>query len=1023
MKKIFNLLFSTRLTAVLIVVFSIGMGAATFIENDFGTPAARKLVFDATWFEAVIVLLAVNFIGNIGKYRMWRKESWPTLLFHLSLIVIIIGASISRLIAYEGIMHIREGKESNVIVSDKTYLQMELDNGNYYETEMLLTPITRNDFSLGLETDKGELEVNYIQFIPHAKEVYVPMENGSPIVHLVTTNGMSGRTNIYLRKGEVRDVFGTSFSVDRPGEGDIQILSGENNSLFILPNKDLSLMRMADQSRDTAAADSLNTFEQRALYMGENMSFVFQEFIPNGGQQLISSDAEEDKNNNDALVVEVKLGDERQEVVLFGKKGSTNMPQTVTLNGMNIYLRYGSKLIETPFSIQLNNFELERYPGSNSPASYASEVVVKDQENNKNFPFRIYMNHVLDYRGYRFFQASYDNDEMGTVLSVNHDFLGTMVTYLGYALMTLGMILSLFWNGSRFNRIVGILKSKSVLTLAFVCSGIFASQAANIDSLLATQKISVEHAEAFSRLLVQDEGGRVKPMSTVASEVLRKLQGKNTFFDFSADQVLLGLHADPAVWSHLPIIKIAKGSHTIEHVIGLSGKNARYMDFFDQNGDFILKDLSNEVSKKRKSDLSEEDQLILDISQRVTLLYEIFNGVYMRAFPLPDDPNNTWYSYTDYEAGFTNEDSVFVYHFMPYYFNEVRKSMETGDWSTPDETLGYIVKFQKHYGSNIFPDELKITMEIAYNKLEIFNKLYQYYGLAGFLMLIFLISYLLNERKWIKKIIPVFIGLIVLMFAMHTLGLAARWYISGHAPWSNAYESMVYVAWSAVLFGIIFTKRSKITLAATAIMASTFLMVAHWNWMNPEIGNLVPVLNSYWLMIHVAIIVASYGPFTINFLLGIIGLVLSIFKTTRTEKKIEEQVQRLTMINELIMTIGVFLLAIGTFLGGVWANESWGRYWSWDPKETWALISVMVYSFVLHMRLIPGLRGKIAFNIASVFSYASIMMTYFGVNFYLAGMHSYAKGDPVPVPSFIYYTLIILVTLSIVAYFRNRKFE
>jgi cytochrome c-type biogenesis protein CcsB len=199
------------------------------------------------------------------------------------------------------------------------------------------------------------------------------------------------------------------------------------------------------------------------------------------------------------------------------------------------------------------------------------------------------------------------------------------------------------------------------------------------------------------------------------------------------------------------------------------------------------------------------------------------------------------------------------------------------------------------------------------------------------------------------------------------------------------------------------------------------LMIAHWNWMDPEIANLVPVLNSYWLMIHVAIIVASYGPFALSMILGVLGLFLMVATTSKNKQKLNATLKELTTVNEMSITVGLVMLTIGNFLGGMWANESWGRYWGWDPKETWALISIMVYAFVLHMRLVPGLRSRFAFNLMSVYAFASIMMTYFGVNFYLSGLHSYASGDQIVTPSFVYYSIASVAVLGIFAYLKNIK--
>ena len=246
--------------------------------------------------------------------------------------------------------------------------------------------------------------------------------------------------------------------------------------------------------------------------------------------------------------------------------------------------------------------------------------------------------------------------------------------------------------------------------------------------------------------------------------------------------------------------------------------------------------------------------------------------------------------------------------------------------------------------------------------------------------------------------------------------------ISEKIPWSNGYESMIYTAWATLLSGIIFSKKSNFTLSATAIVGSLILMFASMNWMDPTITNLVPVLNSYWLMIHVAIIVASYGFLFLGAILGLMCLWIIVFTNNENKKKLKSIINSLTNINERGITVGVFMLTIGTFLGGVWANESWGRYWGWDPKETWALVSILVYAFVLHMRLIPAISSKYSFNLASLVAIWSILMTYFGVNYYLSGLHSYAAGDPMPIPNFVYYFLFITIVTAILSRIKFKKY-
>ena len=290
-------------------------------------------------------------------------------------------------------------------------------------------------------------------------------------------------------------------------------------------------------------------------------------------------------------------------------------------------------------------------------------------------------------------------------------------------------------------------------------------------------------------------------------------------------------------------------------------------------------------------------------------------------------------------------------------------------------------------------------------------------------LLILLFVNILSKRSGINRYIQIATVFLILGFIMHTVGLGIRWYVSGHAPMSNGYESMIFIAWAAMLAGLLFVKKSSFAIVAASILSALTLAVAHMSWMNPEITNLVPVLKSYWLTIHVSVIISSYGFLGIGMVLGFLNLILYVMKTKKNHIKLQNQIKVLSDINEMSLILGVYLITIGTFLGAVWANESWGRYWGWDPKETWALITALVYIFITHMRLIPGLKGYFAFNLASVVGFFSVLMTYFGVNYYLAGLHSYAQGDAVPVPKFVYYTLITLTLVILFSWFNEKKYR
>ena len=320
------------------------------------------------------------------------------------------------------------------------------------------------------------------------------------------------------------------------------------------------------------------------------------------------------------------------------------------------------------------------------------------------------------------------------------------------------------------------------------------------------------------------------------------------------------------------------------------------------------------------------------------------------------------------------------------------------------------------------PLRIKIDAEVFYNKHDIFTKLYWMYWLASIFLFIFVISRIFKDNKFLKSAVGVGVVSVIILFLLHTGGLIWRWYISGHAPWSDAYESVLYVGWATMFFGLAFGRKSTLTIASTAFVAGFILWGASMNWMDPAIANLQPVLDSYWLMIHVAVIVASYGPFTLGMILGLVSLLLILLTNKKNQVKMDLNIKELTIITEMALTVGLVMLTIGNFLGGQWANESWGRYWGWDPKETWALISIMVYAFVIHMRLVPGLRGRWFFNLMAVLAYGSILMTYFGVNFWLSGLHSYASGDNVLNMNKAIIIFISVIVFALLAYPKYKKF-
>ncbi len=1016
--RLFNFLSSMKFATILLFAFAFSIGYATFIENDFGTRAAKALIFNAWWLEAIMILLCLSLILNMFKNNMFCWNKITMLTYHLAFIVILIGAGTTRYFGTEGMMHIREGRMENKFVSDDLYLQIRVDDKKFqyeYDKRLFLSPISNNDFSVPIDFFENTIQIKYVDFIVNIKDSLIEnLENGRSIIHLVVP-GESGMQSVFLKEGEQKIIGQNNFTLNNPKEEAINLFY--NDSLILVTNKDIESMSMLDRSTATLTKNQRNILTKRKLYSAKNLQFVVKEIHPKAEIITASKHLKMENGKEDALVVNLFCNGESKQVELIGGSGYVSPKNKFELNGLNFTLSYGARYLQTPFFIKLKDFQLERYAGSMSPSSFASEVSVIDGQTEKDY--RIFMNNVLNYKGYRLFQSSYDKDEKGTILSVNHDWWGTLLTYIGYGLLFLGILLTFFSYNTRFRMLsmkLKLMKQKTFLLLfAFTFS--FSSGSAmeldvNVDSLLQANLIDITHAKRAELILVQDNGGRVKPLSTLASEYIRKISRKQELYGQSSTQILIGMMSNPVAWGNISIIKVSNPE--LKAVLGTQKKRITFIQLFEKDGTYKLNKLVENAYSKQPKNQDKFDKDVIAVDERVNLCYLIFSGGFLRLFPLANDSNNVWHPYSKNEL-FSSNDSLFVTNIMSMYFNAIKSAKTDKDWTTATEILNYIQKFQEKYGAEVIPTSYKIKLETQYNHLQLFSKLFMVYLMLGFLLLVFVITQIFKERKWLNALVKILKILIYSSFALHTVGLIVRWIISGHAPWSNGYESMIYIAWATLFSGVLFSRKSALTLVATTIVSSLLLMVAHLNWLDPEITNLVPVLKSYWLMIHVAIITASYGFLALGAMLGLFALWLIFISNFSKNRKLDLVCEEITIVNEKSLIIGLYMLTIGTFLGGIWANESWGRYWGWDPKETWAMVSILVYAIILHLRFIPALQNKYVFNLASLVGIWSIIMTYFGVNYYLSGLHSYAAGDPMPIPSFVYYLIGIMVLSAILA--------
>jgi len=1078
-----RILFSTRTMGTMLLIYAFSMAMATFVENDYGTAVAKALIYNCWWFELVMVILVLNFVGNIKRYQLVSLKKLPLLVFHLAFIIIFIGGFATRYISFEGSMHIREGESSNDIVSDATFFKIQIGKDEQAlayddipailisnQIPWFLKPFKKT-FVAAYNYKDGKVQTKVVDFYARAQDSLVLSASGKPTLHLVVLEE-GKRVNKYIQAGNVQLILNMLVSYNKQTPGAINI-SDANGPYVISSPYEGNYMIMATQERKTVAADNISQpFNLRSLYTYGQLAFVVPEPARSGNIIHFEGDKRTHEHDLDLVRVEVTTPTAKDTVSLYGGKGMTNFQYQGEVGGLPIAMAYGSKIYKSPFSLKLVDFKMEKYPGSTSPASYSSDIMI--QEGPESKPYKIFMNHVLDQEGYRFFQSSFDQDELGTVLSVNHDYWGTNITYIGYTLLFLGMFVTLFWKGTHFSKLNeqlrAISKSKALILLLVLLPSVAAfsqnidmhgkdgehtghehtanehtangrtenlehdqAHAADIQRVLSGKTVDASefagtihternHADRFGRLLVQNIDGRIEPVNTLALEILRKLYHKDNFYTLTANQFFLSISTMPFDWVNVPFIKVGtKGGPGLLKAVKANELGYTAMVNLLQlnaNGsvEFLLKNDYLRAFAKKASEQDGYDKDVIDLNDKMQVMQQLLNGQYLRVLPVAGDANNTWIAppaaLTGNQAGTDNAATA--------YLMTIYDATQSGNWTIADQKLETLKQMQFNIGKSVVPSLTKIDLEVKYNSWNIFLNLMITYAILGTVILALAFGRLFKDSKPLSKVATFVLVLISFAALLQAGGLGVRWYISGHEPWSNGYEAVMFISWIGVLSGLLMYRNSNAFIPAAGCLIAVILMgFAHGgSQMNPQITPLVPVLKSYWLMVHVAIITSSYGFFGLSALLGTVVLVLYIIDHQKISAKVKASIVELSIVNEMSLTVGLFLLTVGTFLGGIWANESWGRYWSWDPKETWAFISVIVYAFVLHVRLIPKLKSKYLFNLLSLLGFSVIIMTYFGVNYYLTGLHSYAKGDPVPIPGWVYITVSVVALLAIISYRR-----
>lgn len=635
---------------------------------------------------------------------------------------------------------------------------------------------------------------------------------------------------------------------------------------------------------------------------------------------------------------------------------------------------------QLPFSITLNQFEIIYYKGTLAPMDFISHISVADKDCHRQIQGKVSMNHIFSYQHYRFYQSGYSEDNEGSVFSVSHDPYGIGITYAGYTLLLLSTVFFFFSPQSRFRQLLKsplLHRSLTVILLLFAFSLNSNFLKANSPS---PKVLPREVAGHFGDLYIL-YNNRICPLQTFARDFTVKLYGSSSYKGLTPEEVLTGWLFYYDSWKNEPIIRIK--SNEARKILEIEGNYARLKDYISTINEYKLEKMMNHI---RSGEQVTDKRGIEEADEKFNIINLVCTGAMMKIFPCRNIAGKTleWYSQSDQlPQDMDNDKWVFIRKSMSY----VNEMIVMKKYNDACLLLEKIKKYQQKECDGLLPADNKFKAEKIYNQFDYSKSVAMACICIGLICFIYYCHCMASQKRTSRKAIIILNILLWIVFTYLSAAICLRGYVSNHLPLSNGFETMQFMAWCTLLLTFLLQRKFAMLLPFGFLLCGLTLMVSMLGESNPQITQLMPVLQSPLLSIHVVVIMIAYSLLAFIMLNGVTAVILH-----QSQKECKEQIERLQIISQIILYPAIFLLAIGIFIGAVWANVSWGRYWGWDPKEVWALITMLVYALALHPRSLPWFHRTMFFHVFCITAFITVLITYFGVNFLLGGMHSYANG-------------------------------
>ena len=635
---------------------------------------------------------------------------------------------------------------------------------------------------------------------------------------------------------------------------------------------------------------------------------------------------------------------------------------------------------QLPFSITLNQFEIIYYKGTLAPMDFISHISVADKDCHRQIQGKVSMNHIFSYQHYRFYQSGYSEDNEGSVFSVSHDPYGIGITYAGYTLLLLSTVFFFFSPQSRFRQLLKsplLHRSLTVILLLFAFSLNSNFLKANSPS---PKVLPREVAEHFGDLYIL-YNNRICPLQTFARDFTIKLYGSSSYKGLTPEEVLTGWLFYYDSWKNEPIIRIK--SNEARKLLEIEGNYARLKDYISTINEYKLEKMMNHI---RSGEQVTDKRGIEEADEKFNIINLVCTGAMMKIFPCRNIAGKTleWYSQSDQlPQDMDNDKWVFIRKSMSY----VNEMIVMKKYNDACLLLEKIKKYQQKECDGLLPADNKFKAEKIYNQFDYSKSVAMACICIGLICFIYYCHCMASQKRTSRKAIIILNILLWIVFTYLSAAICLRGYVSNHLPLSNGFETMQFMAWCTLLLTFLLQRKFAMLLPFGFLLCGLTLMVSMLGESNPQITQLMPVLQSPLLSIHVVVIMIAYSLLAFIMLNGVTAVILH-----QSQKECKEQIERLQIISQIILYPAIFLLAIGIFIGAVWANVSWGRYWGWDPKEVWALITMLVYALALHPRSLQWFHRQMFFHVFCTSELIILLLTYCGVNFLLGGMHSYANG-------------------------------